>query len=274
MYKGLRAIVLVLGLLLCECKVAFGQAFSMNERGWGFYVNAGYVASNADKRFAALSFGDLAISNQIPETRPNARYPDPGNGLYSVGIGGFGISSGIVYGGEVNGFMSGKKSADLIDNTITEGTAGYNYTLSCTNYGADILAKIGVVVVQTNAFVLYPTVGIGYGLFGTLLKDSRDTRYYPSYSGSGNNEYRYISNNNAVLDFALHPSLFVGKGEKNKAKGFLLGLSLGWRWQIASDSYMASFKNVTYTTDSEKLPARGLSAFYMKLNIGIGRVSK
>ena len=263
-----------------------GQAFSFKERGWGFYVNAGLHSTSADTRFENLGFAGNFLKGETPgndaedDARPTARYANPGSQLYSFGIGGLGIASGIVFGGEINYYSSSNKDAALVNPQIATGVAGHNYTLSAQNYGADVMLKLGVIAYQSAGFVIYPTVGVGYGTFGTNLKDSRDNRYYPFYAGDGNNENRYVHNSNVVLDFALNPEYYVGSSEKDKAKGFKIGVSVGYRLQLANNNYMASFKSVSddvYTKANisrSDMPKMGLNGFYAKLTIGLGKVYK
>ena len=271
-YAGIAALTLAAGTN------SFGQAFSFKEKGWGFYVNGGGLFSDADKRFDKLGLNEVSIGNDAQDgTRDDAVYPNPGSSLISFGIGGLGISSGIVYGGEVNFLMSSKKEASYIDSKTATGKAGHNYSLSGQNAGVDVIAKIGVIAYQAGGFVIYPTVGVGYGLYGTNLQDSRDNRYYPFYAGEGNNENFFISNSNVLFDFALNPEYYVGSSEKDKAKGFKIGLSLGYRVQLASNKYSTNFKSskaAPYVVGDYELPKLGLSGFYVKLAIGLGKVYK
>lgn len=266
-------------LLLASAAIALSASaqdrpfFSMDQKGGGFYVTSGIYASNIGSQYDKLGLDDVAGNDSADlATRDAVSYPKLSNTLYSIGIGGFGCRSNILFGGEANFYLGSSKSASFVDSRQTAQSIDRNYTLKSSALGADVLGTIGIVAVRKSGLVIAPILGLGYGGMSTVISDSRDQRQYPIYA-PGNQENKYLYNASFVFDLGLGVDYYMG-GDEDRAKGFRLGVKVGYRNQFAGDwidrgdKFATSYKGQAFEPVS-KLGSNGL---YVKLVLGIGTI--
>jgi hypothetical protein len=80
------------------------------------------------------------------------------------------------------------------------------------------------------------------------------------------------------MDFGLGAQYMLGSSTEDRAKGFSLGLRVGYKMQLASDDILVNgnkkAKDSFVPTDNVVLPNMGLSGVYAKLLIGFGRIGE
>lgn len=268
-------------LLLAAASLTFSASaqdkpfFSMDQKGGGFYVSPGIYASNIGSQYDKLGLDDVPPNNpQQLISRQAVTYPKPSNTLYSIGIGGFGCRSNILFGGEANFYLGSSKSAALVDSNQSPTAVDRNYTLKSSALGADVLATVGVVAVRKQGLVIAPILGLGYGGMSTVISDSRDLRQYPLYA-PGNQENKYLYNASFVFDIGLGIDYYMG-GDDDKAKGFRLGVKVGYRNQIAGDWIDRGDKFATsYNGQAlDPIAKLGSNGMYVRLVLGVGSIGR
>ena len=269
----------VAALFTCTLGTAIGQSGTLKFKdfGSGFYVNTGIYASNNATRYDKLAALEV---NRLPGGGPKVTVPKPSTSLIAIGIGGYGVSSGITYGGEVNGYIQGATKSNLTDNsTATTANPTGKYELAATPFGVDIMAMVGAILVREKGFVLHPQLGIGYGGMAMRIADGRSkNRNYPVYAlDFDDKENVVVWNANLVLDAGLNIDYYFN-ADKDRARGFKLGIKVGYRAQLASNNVRVNGSTAdadpeavtagdykTYTT-----PSLGSGGPYIKLCIGVG----
>jgi hypothetical protein len=156
MSKFVLTIVCLLAMpLLAHAQVS---VFSFNQDGGSFYVHAGTYGSNIQDQYDALKLNAVRGNDaQNVDTlgRQPIAYPKPSASLLNFGIGGYGIRSSIIFGGEINFYVGSNKSAGLTDTTLNPTAADRNYTVKSTSLGTDIMATLGIVALRAGGLVAY-----------------------------------------------------------------------------------------------------------------------
>jgi hypothetical protein len=263
---------LALGLCLPLTALAQSGTFKFTDKGSAFYANVGIYASDNDDRFKKLAMIEKARTNQaenvnVPMTNPN---------ILVVGLGGYGVSSSITFGGELNGYLGAA-------NTYSIATTNPSYNLKAQEMGVDIMATVGAILVREQGFIVHPQIGIGYGGMTNRIKDSRATgRNYPVYATQLNSKENVVVwNGGLVLDGGLNLDYLTGS-DNVVAKGFTIGLKVGYRTQLANENIRIngeSAESVPAEVTAGKyakytLPSLGSGGPYIKLTIGVGTIKK
>jgi hypothetical protein len=80
-----------------------------------------------------------------------------------------------------------------------------------------------------------------------------------------------------VYDFGIGAQYMLGASTEDRAKGFSLGLRMGYKLQQASNNILVNEKKVAdglEDEDKNKVPKVDLSGFYIKLLIGFGKIGE
>jgi hypothetical protein len=285
-------------LLLSTCisSAAFAQeVFKLNSFGGGFNFHVGlqnydpssYFHSSEDK--AGFEEGyDTNSSNVLGQnitTTSAAEYKKPSGSLLNFGFQGFGVFNSFILGGEFNLNYGASASGTQIDTTIVQGTTGGGVSIANTSsrlVGTDVLLNMGFVALRKRGLIVYPMLGVGYGATGLWLKsESPNRRVYPALASTVTEEDPNLQNiifwtRTAILDFGFGAQYMLGASTEDKAKGFSLGMRLGYKWQPQSNKILVNAnKNVKDgLVDEEFIPSVGLSGFYVKLLIGFGKIGE
>lgn len=293
--------VLTLSLIALSWQTIQAQTnlFKFNTFGRGFHIGVGtYGGKFGDmhKNLRPVSIdGETIPSNEstyltnVPwdesvnfdnasiEGRDDAKFPVPDNSATTFTIGGFGSIGSILLGGDLNAYLGAKKSSTSIDASKPIGDAERQYTLTTRPYGFDGLFNVGYVALRHKGLIVFPMIGIGYGASALRLQDERSVKQYPFYGLQGDNVQNSIFWNHAlVYDFSLGTQFYVGKSDDEEAKGFSLGLRLGFRSQAESDAWRINGKSVESANKDQKIKLNplGNSGLYVKLLIGFGRLGE
>jgi len=297
--------VLTLGLISVTCSLASAQSnlFKFNTFGRGFHIGVGNYSGKfgnihkdltivsvsadgetvnvpAEDRFYltsvspknSVNFEEAKIGN-----REDAKFPIPDNRATTFTIGGYGTIGSVMLGADLNAFLGSKKSVTDIDSLKPIGDAKRNYNLSTRPYAFDGVVNVGYVVLRHKGLVVYPMIGIGYGATALRLQDDREVKQYPIYGLHGDNVQNSVFwNHSLVYDFGIGTQFYVGKSDDEEAKGFSIGLKLGFRSQTESDAWRINGKSVeTANKDFKyKLNSLGNNGLYVKLLIGFGRLGE
>jgi hypothetical protein len=195
--------------------------------------------------------------------------------VLALGIGGYGIRSSIIFGGELNFYLGSNKSSVLTDSTLNSQAADRTYTLKSNAIGADVMATVGIVALRAGGLVVKPLLGIGYGGMSIRISDSRPNRQYPIYT-SGNQQNQYLYNAGLVLDFGIGADYHFS-GLSERAKGFKVGVKIGYRTQSAGEwvNRGDKFRTKDYTGAATPAIAKlGSDGVYLKISIGVGSCGK
>jgi hypothetical protein len=297
--------VLTLGLISLSCSLASAQSnlFKFNTFGRGFHIGVGnYSGKFGDihKELRVVSENDLAwpnekqfsltsvapensvnfkevVGNESFRNREDAKFPIPDNRATTFTIGGYGTIGSVMLGADLNAFLGSKKSVTDIDSLKPIGDAERNYNLSTRPYAFDGVVNVGYIVLRHKGLVVYPMIGIGYGATALRLQDDRSIKQYPIYGLHGDNVQNSVFwNHSLVYDFGIGTQFYVGKSDDEEAKGFSIGLKLGFRSQTESDAWRINGKSVESANENFKfkLNSLGNNGLYVKLLIGFGRLGE
>ncbi len=293
--------VLTLGLLTLTCSLTSAQSnlFKFNTFGRGFHFGVGTYSgkfgdihkdlkpvslegeafpTNEQFSLTSVSPGNSANSeNPSISLREDAKFPIPDNRATTLSIGGYGAIGSIMLGADINAFLGAKKSVSEIDEAKPLADAERNYNLSTRPYAIDGLFNVGYVALRHKGLVVYPMVGIGYGATALRLQDDRSIKQYPIYGLHGDNVQNSVFwNHSFVYDFGIGTQFYVGKSDDEEAKGFSIGLKLGFRSQVAADAWRINGKAVESANSDFKirLNSLGNNGLYVKLLIGFGRLGE
>lgn len=293
--------VLTLGLITLSFQAVKAQTnlFKFNTFGRGFHIGVGtYSGKFGDihKNLRDVSLNGVSVpkdeaifltsvpwdesvnsDNVSIVGRDNASFPIPDNGATTVTIGGFGSIGSILLGSDLNAYLGAKKTSTSIDRSKPIGVAEREYTLTTRPYAFDGLFNVGYVALRHKGLVVFPMLGIGYGATALRLQDDRGVKQYPYYGLKNDNVQNSIFwNHSLVYDFSLGTQLYVGKSDDEEAKGFSVGLRLGFRAQADSDAWRINGKSVESANSGQtvKLNSLGNSGMYVKLLIGFGRLGE
>jgi hypothetical protein len=144
------------------------------------------------------------------------------------------------------------------------------------------MLDVGFIAFRKRGLVAYPLIGFGYGVSGLWLQSQSDSRTYPALTsvvtdGDNNLQNMFIWTRNTVLDFGLGAQYMFGASTEDRAKGFSLGLRVGYKTQLGTDNILVNAnKNAkdSFPLQSVTLPKIGYSGAYVKLLIGFGRIGE
>ncbi len=272
---------------------AFAQEiFKLNSFGGGFNVIMGYQSYNSSSYFSEKTgIGDVLTGTRFSE---KIRYDDtavfkqPSSAVLNMGFQGFGVFNSFVLGGELNFNLGSPANGshrvlafDSLGKALPSGNK--SFTTSSRVLGADFLVNIGFIAVRKRGLIVYPMLGFGYGLSGILLSSEASNRLYPGIASvvtdsDPNLQNIFIWTKTPVFDFGLGAQYMLGASTEDRAKGFSVGLRMGYKLQPQTNTILANAnKNVAdglSDEDKKLVPNVGLSGFYVKLLIGFGKIGE
>lgn len=254
-------------------------AFQFNNHGGGFNFSLGRQTIEFEKWYGN---DGLQLNKPQPEWKYSAERRDsikwgaPKNNLLLVGFQGYGVVSDIIIGGELNVGIGSKTTEKNSFRPLASPSDVKEYNTYVRPYTADLLLNLGLVAYRSKGFIAYPMFGIGYGATALRLQDERDQRTYPEFTKpltqDENVQNVIVWQRNLVADAGLGLQYFVGSSSSDKAKGFSLGLRVGYRIQPSATDLQLNSKSVKKNTIGDpNLPTNGL---YVKLLIGFGKVGE
>jgi len=283
-------------LSLLSFLIAFGaqaqEVFKLNSSGGGFNVMIGYQGFNGSDFFAKGKPFDCGYREEVrsdaadkPASRNKATYTQPSGGVITSGFQGYGVFNSFIIGGEFNTFYGSSSSGTQKDSSYATGFIS-SFGTTSRYAGGDALLNIGFVAFRKRGFIAYPMIGVGYGASGLWLQSQSNQRSYPLLTkvvtdGDDNLQNMIIWTRNTVLDFGIGAQYMLGASTEDRAKGFSLGLRLGYKMQLATDNVLVnankkakdSFTKADYP-NGVTIPSIGYSGPYIKLLIGFGRVGE
>jgi hypothetical protein len=217
-----------------------------------------------------------------------AHYTKPAGGMFTSGFQGYGAFNSFIIGGEFNTFYGASKSGIQRDSSLLSQSAGAIRISGTTSRfaGADAILDIGFVAFRKRGFIAYPMIGVGYGASGLWLQSQSNSRTYPLLTkivtdGDNNLQNMIIWTRNTVLDFGIGAQYMFGASTEDRAKGFSLGLRLGYKMQLKTDNVLVNANKKakdSFTTEDfpngVTIPKLGYSGAYVKLLIGFGRIGE
>jgi len=195
------------------------------------YFNAGVNFLNFDKLNKVLSDNGLAQF---------------GNGVVSLGGGGFFIVNNVMIGGEGFSFLSQKKDKENY-RSIISGGAGF--------------FKLGYILHQRNNFQIYPMIGIGGGGLDLKVIDKTERNFNNAISERKDFNASFSA---LVFDVSVGADLKLGKYGY-----FILGVKTGYLFSPVVGKWKAGNE-----VDLKEGPEQGINGFYLKVSIGGGGGAK
>jgi hypothetical protein len=145
----------------------------------------------------------------------------------------------------------------------------------------DVLFNVGFVAVRKRGLVIYPMMGIGYGASGLWLKSQSTQRIYPRVTDvvtatDRNLQNIFVWTKSPVLDLGIGAQYMLGASTEDQAKGFSLGIRLGYKMQFATNRILINAnKNAADSYDGDvNLPKVGYAGPYVRLLIGFARIGE
>lgn len=269
------------------------EVFKLNSSGGGFnaylgyqgYDGSDYFKSNVKDINCSEASKNYASELENTFTKSKAIYRQPNKGLLGMGFQGFGLVNSFILGGELNFALGSLQTGSQTDSIFELSTSKYSTTnvssTSSRNLAMDVLFNVGFVAVRKRGFVLYPMLGIGYGASGLWLKSQSNQRIYPSVTDVVTAKDRNLQNifvwtKSPVLDLGIGAQYMLGASTEDQAKGFSLGIRLGYKVQFATDRILINANKSaadSYTGDVN-LPKVGYSGPYVRLLLGFARIGE
>jgi hypothetical protein len=264
------------------------EVFKLNSSGGGFNVMVGYQGFDGSDYFTKGQRFDCSQAievrfddKNVPVALNEATYKQPSNGLLFTGFQGYGVFNSFILGGELNwayGTSTSGTQRDSVFSTKQIQVSGTTARFSA----ADVLFNVGFVAFRKRGFVAYPMLGIGYGASGLWMQSQSNNRTYPEIANivtrsDGNLQNIIVWTRNTVLDFGIGAQYMLGASTEDRAKGFSLGLRVGYKTQLATDNVLVNAnKNAkdSFTGENISLPSIGYSGAYVKLLIGFGKIGE
>ncbi len=280
----------VKGLLL-SLSISLGafaqEIFKLNSFGGGFNVSMGYQGYNPSSYFSdETKIGYDLIESSTSGTRTTstvASFKKPSSGVLTTGFQGFGVFNSFILGGELNLNIGSPAESEHIDILSENGSNATNiYSTKSRLAGADALVNLGFIAVRKRGLIVYPMLGLGYGMSGLLLSSEAPTRLYPDIASvvtvsDPNLQNIFIWTQTPIFDFGLGAQYMLGASTEDRAKGFSIGLRMGYKLQPETDNIRINAnKNPKDGRDwkDAEIPKVDLSGFYVKLLIGFGKVGE
>jgi hypothetical protein len=281
--------------IIISCAISSGafaqEVFKLNSFGGGFNVMLGYQGYNPSSYFSdKTGIGDeltgIRTSGNLVTTS-TATFNKPSSGVLNMGFQGFGVFNSFMLGGELN-FNLGTPSEsehkeETFENGVLVSSANKTYKTTSRLAGADVLVNLGFVALRKRGLIVYPMVGFGYGMSGLLLSSDAPNRLYPGIASvvtesDPNLQNIFIWTRTPMFDFGLGAQYMLGASTEDRAKGFSVGLRMGYKLQPQSNTILVNAnKNVAdglSDEDKKLVPNVGLSGFYVKLLIGFGKIGE
>ena len=286
---------LFLLFFVCQFQANAQEIFKLNSAGGGFNTYFGYQGYDGSDYFksnvplincssAYKSYAD-AVAGTLTES--SATFKQPNSGLLSMGFQGFGLVNSFILGGEMNFGLGALQSGVQVDsifnlNTLTLAYSARNESAtSSRNIAMDVLFNVGFVAVRKRGLVIYPMMGIGYGASGLWLKSQSTQRIYPSVTDvvtatDRNLQNLFVWTKSPVLDLGIGAQYMLGASTEDQAKGFSLGIRLGYKMQFATNRILINAnKNAADSYDGDvDLPKVGYAGPYVRLLIGFARIGE
>jgi hypothetical protein len=270
------------------------EIFKLNSFGGGFNVMLGYQSYDPSGYFGS----DLGMGDKLPRTtfsgttsklrtETNATFKKPSSGVLNLGFQGLGVFNSFIVGGELN-FNVGTPSvgnhteSTYDSNGVLQPSADKKFETNSRMAGVDVLVNLGFVALRKRGLIVYPLIGLGYGASGILLSSEASNRLYPDITfpvtdSDPNLQNIFIWTRTPVYDFGIGAQYMLGASTEDRAKGFSLGLRMGYKLQQASNNILVNEKKVAdglEDEDKNKVPKVDLSGFYIKLLIGFGKIGE
>lgn len=276
---------LVLSSFFIASAVQAQEIFRFNSGGGGFNVQAGVQKLDFSDYFQDGKEFDCGMGQRTRDTVGGvfkSVFNKPSTTVLTWGLQGYGAFNSIILGGEINGFAGASASGTQTDTYRNpQRTALFGTTTRVA--GGDVLLNVGLVAYRKRRLVAYPMVSVGYGASGLWLQSESDKRAYPKLaqvvtSSDNNLQNIFIWTRNVVADFGIGAQYMLGSSTEDRAKGFSLGLRVGYKMQLASDDILVNgnkkAKDSFPASANVTLPSMGLSGLYAKLLIGFGRIGE
>lgn len=280
----------------------FSQGFlTFTDNGWDFHIGLGVSNTNLGERFDAFKLDSVYGNDESDLNNANApvTFPKPSSQLYLASLGGYGCSSGIIYGAEVSYGMASPVEKSYPNRFASQSTQS-TYTLKTSYYTTAVMVQLGLIAYRNNLFVIYPYGGLGYG--GSAIRVASNqpgNKVYPIMSTGSEKDNKVLWNANLSYEFGVGADFLFGKGGDG-AQGFKLGLRIGMFQQVPGYNlksngekiqddiknnptavqynnphfYQHLTHNTTPITNEDQLYKKlGLTAPYVKLIIGVGHVA-
>lgn len=280
-----KPILIVLGLTCLFFTSNAQEVFKGNSFGGGFNFHVGYQAFDVDQYFGTNPQFQMAERTKIDGVTPNqtisrATYAKPSTGLLAFGFQGYGAFNSIIMGGELTAGLGSAKTSLQYDTVfVNSSRSELTASNSARVVAANVLYNIGYVALRKRGLIAYPMLGIGYGASGLWLKSGSDEqRVYPTATDvitDKNLQNMMIWTTNVIFDMGVGVQYMFGASTEDRAKGFSLGLRLGYQTQLATDNIRVNFnKKAADSFANPSLPKLGNSGFYAKLLIGFGKIGE
>jgi hypothetical protein len=286
-----RVINLFTGLLFLASVSNGQEIFKLNSGGGGFNVTMGYQKFGSTNFFQPGKTFDCGkrvqtrTADGAPTVVSNAIYKEPSGGMLQTGFQGFGVFNSIILGGELDFMFGTSNSGEQIDtikafNTIPTRTLSYGTTSRFA--GGDVVLNVGFVALRKRGIIVYPMIGIGYGVTGLWLQSQSVNRTYPALTDvvtatDDNLQNMFIWTRNAVLDFGIGAQYMLGASTEDKAKGFSLGFRFGYKTQLGTNNILVNGNKKakdSFTGQTDAFPKIGYGGPYVKFLIGFGRIGE
>ncbi len=202
-----------------------------------------------------------------------------------MGFQGFGLVNSFILGGEMNFGLGALQTGSQVDEIYklsdNSFSARNTSATSSRNIAMDVLFNVGFVAVRKRGLVIYPMMGIGYGASGLWLKSQSTQRIYPSVTDvvtatDRNLQNLFVWTKSPVLDLGIGAQYMLGASTEDQAKGFSLGIRLGYKMQFATNRILINAnKNAADSYDGDvDLPKVGYAGPYVRLLIGFARIGE
>lgn len=203
-------------------------------------------------------FGHLTVGYDGSNVKPvnawipaSLGYPALKNGLLSISLDEYTA---------FNNALIGLQLQSKVGRRVNSNTG------SMRPYVFDAMIQGGYVVLHNRKLMVYPTLGIGYGVFGNHIFNTR--KKYPEFvpAEPAIRENVVLINRGFVGSLAVSADYYVRKPVTARDKGFTVGLRVGYDYRPQTDRWQANEKPVTGGPD---FAARGP---FVKLLLGLGNV--
>lgn len=189
-----------------------------------------------------------ASTGELNDQLSEAGYPTFSRTMLTLGGGGMGrVGERLLLGGEGYALTSASKAHRGRGVRLNGGYGFFN---------------VGYLAIERGGLSAYPFLGFGGG--GTTL--SIETGPLESFDQMLAQPDRGVeaSKEGLLVQAGVSGSLFLGGGDEQGVGGFLLGVQLGYAWDLSGD---------TWTVDDVELsggPAAGIGGPYLRLRFGGG----
>lgn len=161
-----------------------------------------------------------------------------------------------------SGFVASNKWIIGVTGTLTIGdkvkTDSFSYALS----GAFGTLDLAYLLLKNSKTMVYPMIGIGNSAYGVGISRFKNLNK-DQMTGTQNRDVR-INNGGLIVDVSFNIQTIVQRTpDRNKNKGLLTGLKLGYLYGIKNSSWHYTGGIVTNG------PSYGMRMWYAKFSIGL-----